>query len=381
MIYRDEPRFPEEPGDFEGLNVMPPAMALAKVSATYFKKDDVTAQIVLRGTSAADLARELLRWGKVPSANRIVGALNAMGEAAKAVDVRKTLNAAGLNVEPENPFEDYAVFLSAEIPTVSPYAGRIHLLWSKMREVVIDNFEAPPNRKLPKAEYLEQVADIYRHDAYNSLSIEGYSVTPELIELVRSGRYLDENPENQKHIDRMAARGYFQAFQTVWNGVESILDGEPPGTVVERDLQSWYRQLFSPFVDSGVIPAYSLAGYRERRVFITNSMHVPPPKTAVADAMEALFKLLKEEEHPGVRAVLGHFIFVFIHPYSDGNGRVGRFLMNAMLASGGHPWTVIRVTRRKEYMSALESASVGSDIGPFSRFVCEEMQIDWSKER
>jgi Fic family protein len=59
-----------------------------------------------------------------------------------------------------------------------------------------------------------------------------------------------------------------------------------------------------------------------------------------------------------VRAVLGHFVFVFIHPDSDGNGRIGRFLMNLMLASGGYNWAVIRVERRKEYMTALEKASV-----------------------
>jgi Fic family protein len=70
-----------------------------------------------------------------------------------------------------------------------------------------------------------------------------------------------------------------------------------------------------------------------------------------------------------VRVVLGHFLFVYIHPYMDGNGRIGRFLMNVMLASGGYPWTVIPVGDRNTYMSALERASVGEDIGPFADFV------------
>ena len=85
--------------------------------------------------------------------------------------------------------------------------------------------------------------------------------------------------------------------------------------------------------------------------------------------MPLLFKLLENESHPGVRAVLGHFIFVYIHPYMDGNGRIGRFLMNAMLASGGYPWTVIPVEERDNYMNALESASVDQDIKPFAEFV------------
>ena len=43
--------------------------------------------------------------------------------------------------------------------------------------------------------------------------------------------------------------------------------------------------------------------------------------------------------------------------------------MNAMLASGGYPWTVIPVERRTEYMQALEQASVGQDITSFASFI------------
>ena len=53
----------------------------------------------------------------------------------------------------------------------------------------------------------------------------------------------------------------------------------------------------------------------------------------------------------------------------DGNGRVGRFLMNTMMASGGYPWTVIPVTNRKGYVNALEKASVGEEIAPFADFL------------
>ena len=77
----------------------------------------------------------------------------------------------------------------------------------------------------------------------------------------------------------------------------------------------------------------------------------------------------EQEEHAGVRAVLGHFIFVYTHPYMDGNGRMGRFLMNVMLASGGYPWTVIPVEERDRYMNALEKASVEQDIKPFATFI------------
>ncbi len=87
--------------------------------------------------------------------------------------------------------------------------------------------------------------------------------------------------------------------------------------------------------------------------------------------MPALFDLLEREPEPSVRAVLGHWLFGYIHPYFDGNGRMARFLMNAMLASGGYPWTIVRVENRSRYLATLESASVDLDIRPFAAFIAE----------
>ncbi len=100
-------------------------------------------------------------------------------------------------------------------------------------------------------------------------------------------------------------------------------------------------------------------------------MHVPLSRDAVRDAMPAFFDLLREEEHPAVRIVLGHFVFVYIHPYLDGNRRMGRFLMNVMMAAGGYPWTVIPLSSRNAYMAGLEKAGVAEDIAPFAEFLGE----------
>ena len=96
--------------------------------------------------------------------------------------------------------------------------------------------------------------------------------------------------------------------------------------------------------------------------------------------MPALFDLLENETEPSVRAVLGHWLFGYIHPYPDGNGRIARFLMNVMLASGGYPWTVIRVERRAAYLAALERASVFQDIGPFAQFVADQVRSSLDKQ-
>ncbi len=53
--------------------------------------------------------------------------------------------------------------------------------------------------------------------------------------------------------------------------------------------------------------------------------------------------------------------------------------MNAMLASGGYPWTVIRVEDRNGYLAALDRASIEMEIGPFAEFIAE--RVRWSMKQ
>ena len=128
-------------------------------------------------------------------------------------------------------------------------------------------------------------------------------------------------------------------------------------------------QLFEPCVRAGIVKASDLIGYRKHQVYIRNSMHTPLNPDAVLDAMSALSDLMMQEENALVRAILGHFFFVYIHPYMDGNGRTARFVMNSQLVTAGYPWVVIPVERRQEYMAALEQASVEGNIEGFVRFI------------
>ena len=244
-----------------------------------------------------------------------------------------------------------------------------------MRGVVLKNFPQAPLSHQNTDEYLKQVDNIYLTDAYHSLSIEGYRVSEELIERVRSGNWNPEtNRKDKEYADALAARGYWQSFQAVKKSLTKVLNENSAGIVASQDHSIWYRELFTPSISAGIITTSDLAGYRNQPVYIRKSMHVPPRYEAVRDLMPAFFTLLKDEKEPAVRAVLGHFFFVYIHPYIDGNGRMGRFLMNVMLASGGYPWTVIPFETRNDYMAALEEASVRKNIEPFSIFLAELVQ-------
>ena len=95
--------------------------------------------------------------------------------------------------------------------------------------------------------------------------------------------------------------------------------------------------------------------------------------------MESLFELISSEPEASVRAVLGHYLVGFIHPYMDGNGRIARFLMNLMLVHGGYNWTVIRVEKRTDYLAALEKITIQNDISDFVKVISTEMSF-WELE-
>jgi hypothetical protein len=201
-----------------------------------------------------------------------------------------------------------------------------------------------------------------------------------LIERVQRGNWDPDNHDrDRKNRDALAARGYWQAFRQVKTTVADIIGGANPGLRAQAAHTDWYRELFPPCVAAGLVPPAALAGYPNEAVYLRTSRYVPPRWEAVRDAMPALFDLLQSEFEPAVRAVLGHWLFGYVHPYPDGNGRMARFLMNAILASGGYSWTVIRVEDHDADLAALDRASVDTDIQPFAAFVAERVQ--WSKEQ
>ena len=64
-----------------------------------------------------------------------------------------------------------------------------------------------------------------------------------------------------------------------------------------------------------------------------------------------------------------HFRLVAIHPFTDGNGRAARLLMNLLLLRGGYPPIAVRPEDRKTYLDTLEHASMRDDLSPFQGFM------------
>jgi hypothetical protein len=354
----------------DGLNVLSLSSALVNASSNTYLQNatDMRTALSLVKTSA-DILSILLSGGQSIIAGRLAGAFRNIKKDKIADDIVKTMQGVGYDVRELDPFNDH-LNISFSSKDASPYANRIRIMWSDFRKVILEKFPAAPGMPKNIEKFISSVKEIYVTDAYHSLSIERYQVTPELIDRVRNGSWnAKANDGDSKQRDAMAAKGYWDAFQMVEKSIRKVLTGDNAGEVLDNDHGDWYRALFGPSVVSGLLKPADLAGYRNHQVYITNSMHVPLNSEAVRDAMPVLMGLLAEESEVSVKAVLGHFIFVFIHPYMDGNGRMGRFIMNLMLASGGYPWTVIPVQQRSKYMKTLEEASVHLNILPFVEFL------------
>jgi Fic/DOC family len=354
----------------DGLRLFSLPAALIASAPAFFEHNPTDARAALATIrDASEVLDRLLEGGHSTIAGRLAGAFRNIGRDRIGDDIISAMRSAGYDVREQDPFTS-RIDLALPRREASPYAGRIRLMWQQMRGRVIEKFPPSPGRPKNIDKYLKHVQDIYVTDAYHSLSIEGYRVSPALIERMRSGAWNpDANEEDREHRNTLAARGYWLAFQAVQKSVRRVLRGDNAGTVAEEDHGAWYREMFAPSVTAGLLRAADLAGYRNAPVYIRRSMHVPPNSGAVRDAMPVFFEMLTQEAEPAVRVVLGHFIFVYIHPYMDGNGRIGRFLMNVMLAAGGYPWTVVPLERRDAYMAALEDASVRQNIVPFADFL------------
>lgn len=362
--------------DCGGLRLVELPAGLVAAGPTLYVQHAMAAQIALASLpDVSDVLRILLDGSHPAVAGRLAGGLRAIGRRGLADEILGAMRGAGHAVNEVNPFDKPLPVLLPGGRPESPYVQRLRLMWAEMRERVVATFPRAPGVPTDVEALLQDIEARYVADAYHSLSIEGYRVTATLIEKVRDASWNpDGDAKDRATRDAMAARGYFETHNLVKEDLVQVVKGENPGTVFRQALPRWYQALFSPSVQAGILKASDLAGYRNDQVFIRGALHVPLSKEAVRDCMPVLFELLETETEPQVRAVLGHFLFVYIHPYMDGNGRLARFLMNLMLAAAGYVWTVIPVARRNDYMNALEQASSFANIEPFASFIAELAQ-------
>ena len=364
--------------DIHGLRCMSIPLSLVNLPPRHFIAYGREVQIVMSQLQAPGALAAQVNINRA-GLTRILSAYRQANRGDFADAVLQQLAGFGIHLKTdETPFDATPVYALGQ-PGRSPLYARVRALWAQHREAVAACRPDGSMVDVSPADYLAQVQAIRTEDAYHSLSIERYRVTPELIRKVAEEGWDPINETaDQKQVAAMAAKGYLDAFELVRDAAVQVYEQrtDNPGLAAQlftAQHQMWYQKLFGPSVAAGILDIADLVGYRRQMVFLRGSLHSPPHHDYVLDGMEALRECLAAETDAFVRAVLGHWLFGFVHPYMDGNGRTARFTMNLLLAAGGYPWTVIRVDDRDEYMRALESASVDDNLSAFARFISAQV--------
>jgi len=113
--------------------------------------------------------------------------------------------------------------------------------------------------------------------------------------------------------------------------------------------------------------------YSQAQRYIQGSQVTFPSPAEIPARMGDFGQWLAQAAPHPQDAFEAHARLVTIHPFSDGNGRTARLLMNLILFKGGYPPVVISPEDRPDYLDALERRQMTDDTGPFEALMAERL--------
>lgn len=264
-------------------------------------------------------------------------------------------------------------FVPEPLPNAwSPPSELIHL-WVEAREVLGEL--KGMGRSLP--DYALLIRPLRQREALKSSSLEGTYATPEELLVYEK----DPRDPNSANDPANAWREVFNYQKALENGQE-LVDGDYP-------FSEWFiRQLHENLL-SGVRGQDKNPGQiRTDQVYIgADHRFVPPPPEKLPDLLGQLEQALDAETEidPLIRAFMVHYQFETIHPFRDGNGRVGRLLLALMIYRDcglGLPWMYLSEffeRHKDEYIDRLFNVSAKANWDEWIGF-CLRATIDTGRQ-
>lgn len=249
-------------------------------------------------------------------------------------------------------------FLEIEKKAISEYSGKwlskelIEQLEDLRASIVV--FHKTPGEALPK--------DFLVRYTYNTNAIEGNKLTLRQTALVLSDKIA---PEGAKTNDVIEALNSLDAWEFV----------KKYGGKLDKKFVCKVQYEITKNTSCRI-----QGNYRDSGVRIGGSEHIPPKPSEVTALMQSLFEAYnkrKKELHPIELATLIHNKLVKIHPFTDGNGRTSRLLMNWILQRNRFPAVIIEVTNKERYYTCIEYADKGNQR-PFATFLAGEMLAQYT---
>lgn len=193
-------------------------------------------------------------------------------------------------------------------------------------------------KKLPesiKEKELEQIAVAF---TYNTNAIEGSTIT-----LEETREILEKQIAPNKSLkDIKETEAHAKVFLNMLKKKEEITN---------TTLLEWHKEIFGQTKED-------IAGkYRDYLVRVGS--YRAPDWQEVKALMDKLIKYIAKKENPVEHAARIHYKFEKIHPFGDGNGRIGRLLINHILWHNGYPMLIIEYKQRKSYYKSLTKDEEG----------------------
>ncbi len=191
-----------------------------------------------------------------------------------------------------------------------------------------------------------------------SLAIEGNTLSEEQITAILNGKPVIAPPKEVQEV-RNAIKAYeeFQQWQ--------------PSS--ELDLLQAHQILMTGLIDE-------VGQFRNGGVGVMSGdrvVHMAPPANQVSRLMNDLLQWLDQsDEHPLIKSSVFHYEFEFIHPFTDGNGRMGRLWQTLLLSRWNPIFANIPVEsliyqNQKAYYDALQASTDRADSVPFIEFILQ----------
>jgi Fic family protein len=209
------------------------------------------------------------------------------------------------------------------------------------------------------------VAEELRHRfevrlTYHSTAIEGNTLTQSETQIVIEKGITIGGKSVAEHLEVI---GHKEALDFV---LLLANKGEPIGEREVREIHS----LVLKGQGNGDVGAY-----RVLDVMAAGTEFRYPSWLSVPEQMAAFVATMESsEENPIVGAVRAHLDFVTIHPFREGNGRVGRLLLNLLLLRSGYPIAVIPVEKRAVYIDALVAAQTRQDVSLLTELILDAVE-------